>query len=233
MYINKPTDPGTLSSRHPLHQDLWYFPLTNLDRVVACWTALQPITRYNGGLSVIPGSHKNIQTGKVLVHDYPKWHGPTNHLYVGIPHDIYKKVVGKRIHLKMEPGDCVFFHGLTIHGSSANLSNKFRRSLCCHFLNSKLCGYQPFIRYDQVNYGKMISGAKMGKKKGKSKFLQEQGFTTYKTWFKLKSRQICGDCGDWELTDDEYEKAQKNWFKRPIDKTDVKRNPNYQQHLMG
>eukprot|EP01083_Nonionella_stella_P230118 813815_1 len=26
MSINKPSDPGTLSSRHPFHQDQWYFP---------------------------------------------------------------------------------------------------------------------------------------------------------------------------------------------------------------
>ena len=95
-YINKPTDPGTLSSRHPLHQDLWYFPLTNQDRVVACWTALQPITRQNGGLCIIPGSHRDKDTGKILRHDYPKWNGPSNHLYVSIPHDIYIKVRRKK-----------------------------------------------------------------------------------------------------------------------------------------
>ena len=46
MVINKPSDPGQLSSRHPLHQDLFYWPITNGDRSVACWTALQSINRF-------------------------------------------------------------------------------------------------------------------------------------------------------------------------------------------
>jgi phytanoyl-CoA hydroxylase len=33
MLINKPPDPGTLTSRHPLHQDLYYFPFRPADKV--------------------------------------------------------------------------------------------------------------------------------------------------------------------------------------------------------
>ena len=198
--------------------------------MVACWTALQPITRQNGGLCVIPGSHKHPDTGNILYHDYPKWNGPANHLYVGIPQDIYMKVRRKRIHLKMEPGDCVFFHGLTIHGSSANLSDRFRRSLCCHFLNSKLCGYQPFVREDRIKFGKSVSGDGAVTKKRKKTMTRTQ--LKYKTWFKLKSRQICGDCGEWELDDEEFEIAEKSFYKRKLNRTDFQRNPTLNQHLM-
>ena len=33
MYINKPSDPGTLTSRHPLHQDYSFFPFTNPGKI--------------------------------------------------------------------------------------------------------------------------------------------------------------------------------------------------------
>ena len=192
--------------------------------MVACWTALQPVNRKNGGLCIIPGSHKAAETGKILEHGYPKWSGPSNHLYVAIPDDIYMNARRKRIHLDMEPGDCVFFHGLTIHGSSANLSNRFRRSLCCHFMNSKLCGYEPFVRADRVEYGKLISG--------ESKHSKFRTGMTYREYFKFKSRQICGDASEWELTDEEFERAQKRFFKRKLNRKDFERNPKFNEHLM-
>lgn len=60
---------GTLSSRHPLHQDLHYFPFRPADRIVCSWTAMEKVTRDNGCLVVLPGSHK----GELLEHGYPSW----------------------------------------------------------------------------------------------------------------------------------------------------------------
>jgi Phytanoyl-CoA dioxygenase (PhyH) len=60
---------GTLTSRHPMHQDLYYFPFRPADRVVCAWTAMQKIDRSNGCLVVIPGTH----TSELMEHDYPKW----------------------------------------------------------------------------------------------------------------------------------------------------------------
>ena len=70
MLINKPPDPGTKTSRHPLHQDLHYFPFRPADRMVCSWTAMEErIDRSNGCLVVIPGSHKS----ELLKHRYPEW----------------------------------------------------------------------------------------------------------------------------------------------------------------
>ena len=52
-----------------MHQDLHYFPFRPADRIVCSWTAMQRINRQNGGLVVIPGSHK----GQLMEHVYPKW----------------------------------------------------------------------------------------------------------------------------------------------------------------
>jgi phytanoyl-CoA hydroxylase len=43
MLINKPPDLGIGSSRHPLHQDLWYFPYRPPQKICAAWTAMQKV----------------------------------------------------------------------------------------------------------------------------------------------------------------------------------------------
>jgi phytanoyl-CoA hydroxylase len=70
MLINKPPDSGAMTSRHPLHQDLHYFPFRPADRIVAAWTAMEPVTTDNGCLVVIPGSHRK---GVLYQHEYPEW----------------------------------------------------------------------------------------------------------------------------------------------------------------
>jgi len=118
MLINKPPD---VDGRHPLHQDLLYFPFRPADQIVACWTAIGPCTRENGCLVVLPGSHR----GELLEHANPDWEW-VNYAYLGAKH------VGAdtgRVHLEMEPGDTVFFHPLLLHGSGRNATQHFRRSI--------------------------------------------------------------------------------------------------------
>lgn len=69
MLINKPPDPGTMTSRHPLHQDLHYFPFRPANRMVCSWTAMEKVDRKNGCLVVIPGTHYS----PLLQHYYPEW----------------------------------------------------------------------------------------------------------------------------------------------------------------
>ena len=125
MYLNKPPN---VDGRHPLHQDLLYFPFRPADSIVGVWTALEPITREMGCLVVVPGSH---QSGELHEHDYPDWEHK-NYLFVGV-----KDVDSSgRLHLEMEPGDTVFFHPLLIHGSGLNKTQNLRRSIAVHFANS-------------------------------------------------------------------------------------------------
>lgn len=125
MYLNKPPD---VDGRHPLHQDLLYFPFRPADAIVGCWTALERTTVENGCLVVIPGTHR----GPLLEHDYPEWEH-RNHLFVGV-----KDVdASERVHLEMEPGDTVFFHPLLIHGSGFNDTEGLRRAIAVHFANAR------------------------------------------------------------------------------------------------
>ena len=131
MLINKP--PG-VDGRHPLHQDLLYFPFRPADRIVATWTALEPCTRENGCLVVVPGTHK----GELLEHERPDW-DYVNFLYVGVKG---RGEQTQRVHLEMEPGDTVFFHPILLHGSGQNRSSGFRRAISAHYASAS-CRYLP------------------------------------------------------------------------------------------
>jgi phytanoyl-CoA hydroxylase len=131
MLINKP--PG-VDGRHPLHQDLLYFPFRPADAIVATWTALEPCRRENGCLVVVPGSHR----GELREHVNPDW----EHLNFGYFGVDAADCVGKRVHLEMEPGDTAFFHPVLIHGSGRNRSSGFRRAISTHYASAH-CRFLP------------------------------------------------------------------------------------------
>lgn len=124
MLINKPPN---VDGRHPLHQDLLYFPFRPADRIVASWTALERVTKENGCLVVIPGTHR----GELLPHENPPDIEWLNAAYFGVK-DVQDQLP-KRVHLEMEPGDTVFFHPVLLHGSGRNRTQGFRRAISAHY----------------------------------------------------------------------------------------------------
>ncbi|XP_061922627.1 phytanoyl-CoA dioxygenase, peroxisomal isoform X1 [Entelurus aequoreus] len=143
MLINKPPDAGKKTSRHPMHQDLHYFPFRPADRIVCAWTALERVNRQNGCLVVLPGTH----TGTLKEHDYPDWQGGVNKMYHGV-RDYNPQ--HQRVHLEMEKGDTVFFHPLLIHGSGMNQTQGFRKAISCHYASSD-CYYMDVKGTTQEN----------------------------------------------------------------------------------
>ncbi|XP_076675157.1 putative phytanoyl-CoA dioxygenase isoform X1 [Andrena cerasifolii] len=136
MLIAKPPDVGFESSKHPPHQDLYYFPIRPAHKIVAAWTAMEPCVRENGCLYVAPGTHTHDRLYK---HDYAPGSDPgtVNKFYHGIL-DLPESV--DWVHLEMEPGDTVFFHPLLIHGSGVNMSKGTRRAISCHYAAAD-CNY--------------------------------------------------------------------------------------------
>jgi len=128
MLINKP--PG-VDGRHPLHQDLVYFPFRPESRIVGISTALEPCTRENGCLVVVPGSHQR----ELLPHENPDWEW-LNFGYFGA-----RGADGReRIHVEMAPGDTIVFHPLLLHGSGRNRTAGFRRMILVHCASAE-CRY--------------------------------------------------------------------------------------------
>jgi phytanoyl-CoA hydroxylase len=122
MVVTKP--PG-VDARHPLHQDLLYFGFRPGDAVVGTWTALEPVTRANGCLAVLPGSHR----GELLKHEVPDWDF-VNFGFLGVSGI---DASSERVHVEMEPGDTLLFHSLLIHGSGTNRTEGFRRAISAHY----------------------------------------------------------------------------------------------------
>jgi len=126
MLINKP--PG-VDGRHPLHQDLVYFPFRPAEAVLGTWTALQRVTRENGCLVVVSGTHR----GPLLEHQNVDWEY-VNAGYWGA------KGAGshlERVHVECEPGDTILFHPLLLHGSGQNRTQGFRRAISCHYASTQ------------------------------------------------------------------------------------------------
>ncbi|XP_037043166.1 probable phytanoyl-CoA dioxygenase [Bradysia coprophila] len=125
MLIAKPPDSGSNSSRHPPHQDLYYFPFRPVNKIIGAWTAIEPCDIVNGCLFISPGSHL-VDT--LYPHEYPA--GANNKLYHGIQ-DLPNAMPW--INLEMQPGDTVFLHPLVVHGSGVNRANRTRKAISCHY----------------------------------------------------------------------------------------------------
>ena len=106
------------------HQDYgyWYqngvlFPL-----LTSVFIAVDPATRENGCLQVIPDSHELGRIDHVLTGDQ-----------AGADMDRVEEVLKRLplVHVEMAPGDALFFHPNLLHRSDQNLSDKPRWSMIC------------------------------------------------------------------------------------------------------
>lgn len=178
MLINKPPDSGQKTSRHPLHQDLHYFPFRPSDSIVCSWTAMEHVDIQNGCLVVLPGTHRH--TG-LLQHDYPNWEGGVNKFYHGVKG--FDKE--EKIHLHMEKGDTVFFHPLLIHGSGANTTQRFRKAISCHYSSAN------------GHYIDVKGTSQEGIAKEVENIVQKRGLVgvPYEMIWHLKSRRMRGSDG--------------------------------------
>nr|XP_026492009.1 phytanoyl-CoA dioxygenase, peroxisomal-like isoform X1 [Vanessa tameamea] len=124
MFINKPSG----STRHPPHQDMFYFPFGPAEKIIAAWTAIDDVNVENGCLYVLPQSHKR----NIL---YPHENiAAANNMYHGI---VDPAVTSQPpVQLEMSPGDTVFFHPLLVHGSGANTSGRHRKCISAHYASA-------------------------------------------------------------------------------------------------
>lgn len=98
----------------PMHQEIFGQMSKSL---VTLWCPLTNVSKYNGTLNLIPGSHKD----GVLKHTFYKVNGKKYH---GVQKRLFDEK--KIISLKLKAGDAVLFDPYLIHGSGKNNSNKIR-----------------------------------------------------------------------------------------------------------
>lgn len=109
--FQKPAEKG---SPFPMHQDWPYFP-TVKDSMIAAVVHLSEATDEMGCFRIYPGSHQlgriagsDGQTDSDVLKDYP---------------------IEKATAVACEPGDVIFFHYFTLHGSMPNRSSKIRKTV--------------------------------------------------------------------------------------------------------
>ncbi|MEU0192550.1 phytanoyl-CoA dioxygenase family protein [Streptomyces afghaniensis] len=120
MFYFKP--PGARGQA--LHQDNFYLRVEP-GTCVAAWLACELIDRENGGLEVVPGTHRmdlfcpeEADAGVSFAREYV----PPPPGLAAVPVD-------------MEPGDVLFFNGSLVHGSQPNRAvDRFRRSFIGHYV---------------------------------------------------------------------------------------------------
>lgn len=120
MFYFKP--PGARGQA--LHQDNFYLRVEP-GTCVAAWIACDVIDRGNGGLEVVPGTHRMDvfcpeEADAAL--SFAREYVPPPPGLAPVPVD-------------MEPGDVLFFNGSLVHGSGPNHSaDRFRRSYIGHYV---------------------------------------------------------------------------------------------------
>ncbi|MGH7144863.1 MAG: phytanoyl-CoA dioxygenase family protein [Planctomycetota bacterium] len=107
-----------------LHQDNFYLQAAP-STCIAAWIALERCDVENGGLMVVPNTHR-----------YAVQCPAEANAAVSFTKEFVAPPKGcKPEMLILEPGDVLFFNGNVIHGSGPNKSkDRFRRSFICHYV---------------------------------------------------------------------------------------------------
>ena len=102
----------------PWHQDFHYWPLEP-PVIISAWMAVDPSTRQNGNLQVIPGSHRTIVPHVEATPD----------MQFKVMADAGYYDPGDLTELEMQPGEFILFNERTLHHSEANHSDLRRIGL--------------------------------------------------------------------------------------------------------
>lgn len=139
MFYFKP--PGARGQA--LHQDNMSLR-ADPETCLAAWIAIDDVDADNGGLAVVPGTHRI----ELLCPESTDLSESFTDGEVPIPDGLTK------VQTKMRAGDALFFHGSVVHGSRPNISaDRFRRSLIFHYIpadSTEIAAfYNPLVRPDR------------------------------------------------------------------------------------
>ncbi|UUY09428.1 phytanoyl-CoA dioxygenase family protein [Pseudomonas sp. J452] len=121
MIMNKPAGQGTYLPWHQDGGDVWAL---DRDPLVTIWVALDPATRANGCVEVIPGSHRLgllSAHGSTLSEADMQRHCPTE----------------QALPLELEAGHGLLLHNWLIHRSGINPSNQPRRAFTACYMDGR------------------------------------------------------------------------------------------------
>ena len=114
--------PPRIGSEKPWHQDASYFRVTEPGLIVGVWIALDPASKRNGCMELVPGSHRGGGVPHVHENDFNRCQIVESYL----DRDA-------RIAIEMQPGDALIFHSLLHHFTEPNTSDLRRRAVQFHY----------------------------------------------------------------------------------------------------
>ena len=142
LYDSKPLPFSTINfiggTEQPFHSDYIHFGSLPHKYLVGAWVALEKTTKYNGALSVIPGSHKF----PLIDYQDLKQKKPLNIIELEKNYRVYENYIKQLIKIKklkpkelyLKKGEVILWAANLLHGGS-NVKNKklTRRSQVIHF----------------------------------------------------------------------------------------------------
>jgi phytanoyl-CoA hydroxylase len=121
MVMNKPAGQGTVLPWHQDGGDVWAL---DRDPLVTVWVALDPATRANGCMEVVPGTHRLgllSLYGSTVEEEHVKVHCPAERVQP----------------LEVEAGHAVLLHNWLIHRSGVNPTSVPRRALTVCYMDGR------------------------------------------------------------------------------------------------
>jgi len=106
------------SSATGWHQDIRYWSFDRPELVNA-WTALDSEACNNGGMRLIPGSHRAVFDS--LAFD--------SHRFFRTDHPPNQAWIDSAIQVDLQPGDVLFFHAGLLHAAGRNLTERRKRAV--------------------------------------------------------------------------------------------------------
>jgi polysaccharide pyruvyl transferase WcaK-like protein len=134
MLMNKPAGKGT---HLPWHQDAGDVWKLDRDPIVTSWIALDPATRANGCVQVIPGSHRLgllSKNGSTISDAHAKEYCPEEAI----------------VHLEVGAGDAVVLHNWMLHRSGINSTAVPRRALSACYMDGRTLNTASGTRFPIV-----------------------------------------------------------------------------------
>jgi len=106
------------SSATGWHQDIRYWSFDRPELVNA-WTALDSESRDNGGMRLIPGSHRAVFDADAFDSDR----------FFRADHSANREWIDCALQVDMAPGDVLFFHAAMLHAAGRNLTGRRKRAV--------------------------------------------------------------------------------------------------------
>ena len=130
-------EPGTETPTY-WHHDLPYFNIEG-DQICSLWVPLDPVTKETGAMRFAIGSHrwgKLFMPIRIGAGDPVPGYSEDSEIAGPVPDIDADPERYPTVCYELDPGDCVAFHGRTLHAAGGNASGKMRRRALSH----RFCG---------------------------------------------------------------------------------------------